>query len=175
MPLRSLEILRAEHRAIAKALADLEGLIDDFLADVEVPEASRQAFNRVADFFAHDFLVHIRREDVGLLPSVAARLSEGTAALLDDHAEISSLYCGLLAGIRELGRRAATTGPAAARIRDFGRALIEEMREHQRREERTLFPLVESLLTEADDERIVARFEDIAANPHAYSDACCGN
>ena len=170
MPLRSIEILRAEHRAIEKALVELEGLIDDFLTDDEVPEASRQAFHRLADFLAHDLLIHIMREDVGLLPSVEARLSETDARLLDDHEEITRSYHGLLAGIRELGRQPATADPPAIRIRDFGRALIEELREHQCREERTLFPLVENLLTEQDDEQIVARFKDIAARPQAFFD-----
>jgi len=167
MPLRSIEILIGEHRQVDKVLEELEGLIDEFLTNPEVPDAAKQALGKVVDFFAQDLILHIQKEDQALFPALEKFLprEQGPlAVMLHEHHEITEAYRGLREGVAVLDQHPATNGPAAGRIRDHGRALIHYLRTHLFKEERVLFPFAEGHLSQEDDREIARRFEEIRAN-----------
>jgi len=167
MPLRSIENLLAEHREVEKVLADLEGLLDDFLTNAEVPDSSKQALRDIADFLARGLILHIKKEDDGLFPALEKFLPRGAgplAVMLEEHREITQLYLGLRDGVAGLDQSRATSAPSAVRIRDNGRPLIHLLRAHLSKEERILFPFAEGHLSEEDDRRILEKYDEIVAH-----------
>jgi hemerythrin-like domain-containing protein len=167
MALRSIDILVSEHRAVEKAITELEGLIDEFLVNSEVPGVSKQALGEIADYLSRHLLLHIEKENQALFPVLEKFLSPEAGPLtvmLDEHLQIARSFCGLRGGVLELDQHPATGGPAAARIRDHGRTLIYELRNHLLKEERVLFPFAEGHMSEEDDRWIVERFEEIVSN-----------
>ncbi len=164
MPLQSIDTLLGEHRAVSEVLDQLEGLIDDFLMNAEVPDAAKQSLGNVADFLARDLVLHIRKEDHGLFPVLERYLPRNQgpiAVMLFEHQDISQTFQGLQQGVSELDRHPSAGGPAAAKIRDDGRRLIQELRSHLFKEERVLFPFAESHLSEAEDREVVESFRQI--------------
>jgi regulator of cell morphogenesis and NO signaling len=171
MALRSVEILIAEHRAVETALEELEGLINDFLTNSEVPDAAKQALGNLSDFLSRDLALHIRKEDDALFPALEKFLprEQGPLAVMShEHREITQENQALRDGVAGLAEHPSTAGQAAAQIRDHGRSLVQELRSHLFKEEHVLFPLAEARLGEKEDREIVARFEAIASNPGAY-------
>lgn len=171
MALQSIAVLVAEHRQVERVLAELEGLLDDFLTTAEVPDASKQALGDIADFLARDLALHIKKENDGLFPALERfllREAGPLAVMRDEHQDITRSYQGFSDGVSNLDQHPASGGPAAARIRDHGRALLRELRTHLFKEERVLFPFAEGHLSEEDDRRMVEKFEEIVANPSPY-------
>lgn len=168
MALRSIDILIAEHRAVENVLRELEGLIDDFLTNAEVPDAAKQALGGVSDYLARDLLLHIQKEDHGLFPALERFLGREQgpiAVMLHEHQEITQAHQGMREGVADLDQHPSTTGRAAAQIRDQGRWLIQELRSHLFKEEHILFPFAETRLSEKEDQEIVKKFEALAAAP----------
>jgi len=168
MALESINTLIAEHRAVAKVLDQLEGLIDDFLTNAEVPDAAKQSLGSISDFLAQDLVLHIRKEDHGLFPVLERYLPRHQgpiAVMLFEHQDIAQSFQGLQQGVSELDQHPSAGGPAAAKIRDEGRRLIQELRTHLFKEERVLFPFAETHLSEAEDQEIVEQFRKIATKP----------
>ncbi len=168
MALESIGTLIEEHRAVEKALDQLEGLIDDFLTSAEVPDAAKQSLGEISDSLAKDLLLHIQKEDHGLFPVLERYLPRNQgpiAVMLYEHQDISQVFQGLQQGVGELDQHPSAGGPAAAKIRDDGRRLIQELRSHLFKEERVLFPFAETHLSEKEDQEIVAKFRVLAAKP----------
>ncbi len=168
MALRSVEILVSEHRAVENVLAELEGLIDDFLANPEVPDAAKQSLGNISDFLARDLILHIRKENEGLFPALEKflpRQQGPIAVMLHEHEGITRAHLGLREGVADLEQHPSTGGSAAARIRDNGRRLIQELRAHLFKEEQVLFPFAEARLSEQEDRDIVKKFEALVAAP----------
>jgi hemerythrin-like domain-containing protein len=166
MACRSVEILISEHRAVEKVLEELEGLIDDFLTNPEVPDAAKQALGDISDYLARDLILHIQKEDQGLFPVLERYLPRAQgpiAVMLHEHEEIAQTQRDLRQGIAELEQHPSTGGSAAAQIRDHGRWLIQELRSHLYKEERILFPFAEGRLSEEEDQEVVNQFAAIAA------------
>jgi len=169
MALRSVGILVAEHRAVENVLKELEGLIDDFLTNTEVPDAAKQALGNISDYLARDLLLHIQKEDHGLFPVLERYLprEQGPiAVMLHEHQEITQAHLDLRKGVAELEQHPSTGGSAAAQIRDYGRWLIQELRSHLFKEENVLFPFAEARLSEEEDEEVVKKFEAIGTQRH---------
>ncbi len=166
MALRSVDILIQEHRAVERVLETLEGLIDDFLTNPEVPDAAKQELGDISDYLARDLVLHIQKEDQGLFPALGKFLpsNEGPiAVMLHEHREIDQTHRELASGIAELEEHPSAGGKAARQIRDHGRCLIQELRAHLYKEERVLFPFAENRLSEEDDRQILEKFESLAA------------
>jgi hemerythrin-like domain-containing protein len=162
MALRSVDILVAEHRSVETVLEQLEGLIDDFLTNAEVPDAAKQALGNISDYLARDLVLHIQKEDRGLFPVLERYLprEQGPiAVMLHEHREITQAHLDLRKGITELEQHPSTGGIAAAQIRDHGRWLIRELRAHLFKEENILFPFAEARLSEEEDQEVVKKFE----------------
>jgi hemerythrin-like domain-containing protein len=168
MALRSVDTLLAEHRRVENVLAELEGLIDDFLTNAEVPAAAKQALGDIGDILARDLVLHILKEDQGLFPALEKFLPREQvplAVMLHEHEEITQAFQGLRKGIAELDQHPSTHGRAAARITDHGRWLIQALRSHLFKEEHVLFPFAEARLGEEDDQEIVKRFQAVVPDP----------
>ncbi len=165
MALRSVDVLIQEHRAVERVLETLEGLIDDFLTNPEVPDAAKQELGEVSDYLARDLVLHIQKEDQGLFPVLGKFLPshEGPiAVMLHEHREIDQTHQELAKGIAELEEHPSAGGKAAGQIRDQGRWLIQELRAHLYKEERVLFPFAETCLSEEDDRHILEKFASLA-------------
>jgi regulator of cell morphogenesis and NO signaling len=170
MALRCVEILVAEHRAVENALEQLEGLIDDFLTNSEVPDAAKQALGNISDLLSRDLALHIRKEDTGLFPALEKYLprEQGPlAVMLHEHREITQENRALREGVADLDQHPSTAGRAAVQIRDHGRWLVQELRSHLFKEEQVLFPFAEARLSEEEDREIVQKFQSIASDPSA--------
>jgi len=168
MALRSVEILIAEHRAVEKALQELEGWIDDFSTNSEVSDAAKQALGNLSDFLSRDLALHIRKEEEALFPALEQFLprEEGPLAVMfHEHGEITGENQALREGVAGLDQHASSAGQAATQIREHGRSLIQELRSHLFKEERVLFPFAEARLGEKKDREIVEKFEALASNP----------
>jgi len=121
MACRSVEILLSEHRAVEKVLEELEGLIDDFLTNPEVPDAAKQALGNISDYLDRDLTLHIQKEDQALFPALERYLPRAQgpiAVMLHEHEEIAQAHRELRQGIAELEQHPSTGGNAAAQIRD---------------------------------------------------------
>ncbi len=167
MALQCVETLIAEHRSVEGVLTELENLIDDFLANAEVPDGAKQALGSISDFLAKDLVLHIRKEDYGLFPALERFLSREQgpiAVMLHEHAEITQAFEGFRAGVDALEQDRSTGGKAAVRIRDCGRRLIQELGSHLFKEERVLFPFAEGHLTPEDDQSVTKKFEALVAD-----------
>ena len=165
MALQSVDVLIKEHRAVERVLENLEGLIDDFLTNPEVPDAAKQELGEISDYLARDLVLHIQKEDQGLFPALGKFLpaNEGPiAVMLHEHREIDHTHHELAQGIAELDQHPSVNGKAAAQIRDHGRWLIQELRAHLFKEERVLFPFAEKCLSEEDDRQILRTFDSLA-------------
>lgn len=174
MALRCVDILVAEHRSVENILKELEGLIDDFLTNTEVPDAAKQALGNISDYLARDLVLHIRKEDQGLFPVLERYLprEQGPiAVMLHEHQEITQAHLDLRKGVAELEQHPSTGGIAAAQIRDHGRWLIQELRSHLFKEENILFPFAGARLSAEEDQEVVKKFEVIGSQPRVVESA----
>jgi hemerythrin-like domain-containing protein len=154
--MKVVETLKHEHRVIEHGLAVLEAIADRLEREEAVPQ------ERVAALlgFFRDFAdgCHHAKEEGLLFPELEAKgmpREEGPiGVMLQEHEQGRALQQQL--------RTAAERLEEAEACRQFVRAAREYsalLREHIRKENGVLFPLAEQMLSEADDEELVAGFE----------------
>jgi len=170
MPLRSIEILVAEHREVEKVLLRLEEAMDEFLTVTELPPASVQLLDEIARSLDRDLSLHIQKEDSCLFPVLHNYLPAGMgpiAVMMSEHELISAAFHGLTEGVGKLKSCPATNSPGACEVRDHGRELIHLLRSHLMKEERVLFPFAEEHMTGAEERAVLAHFEKLASGAPA--------
>jgi hemerythrin-like domain-containing protein len=113
MALQCVETLIAAHRSVEGVLTELENLIDDFLANAEVPDTAKQALGSISDFLAKDLVLHIRKEHYGLFPALERflPLEQGPiTVMLHEHAEIARAVAASAPERTRLSRTAPPVG-----------------------------------------------------------------
>lgn len=166
MAWRCIEILVGEHRQVEGVLEQLETRIDQFLTTAEVSAESQKEFQEIVKFMEKDLETHIRKEDEGLFPKLQRYFPPGMGPLVVmdmEHRQAEQALAGLREGARGLEASSAANGPAAGLVRDHGRTLIRVLRSHLMKEEQVLFPMAGARLTVAEDEEILAKYNEITA------------
>ena len=166
MALRCVERLIEEHRKVEAVLGELEAVVDEFLTSTDVSAESLQTLAGIGEFLSRDLVRHIQKEDTALFPALAKYLPAETgpvAVMLEEHAQITESFRGLLEGLAHLNGCPTVGSFGANEVRDHGRALIQSLRGHVDMEEGELFPVAESHFSVWDDSQILQKFDDIDA------------
>ncbi len=163
MPLFSLQHLLQEHCRTEEILKELETLLYELAVAPFPKESQRVAFARMMGLLNGDLTLHIRKEEQALFPALEAFLPSDTgplAVLCGEHEALqANFHCLWKAG--EPLWSEACPSEIAEKLRRFGRAAIQRLRDHIYKEDRILFPLVAQYLSEERDEEIVRRMEMI--------------
>ncbi len=154
------EALRYDHQVIERVLETLEKVTDRLEAgktvSTEVLEDSLDFLNSFVD------RLHIAKEENGLFPALRAAGGPEEHRLIDEmvteHHE-SRTYLEALSismeGYRQDDRTATT------RLVDSARGYAALQTEHIRKEEQTLFPMVDRLLSDKDQNELIGKFDQV--------------
>jgi hemerythrin-like domain-containing protein len=160
--MKATTILKLEHREIERVLAALEEACDRL-------EAGRPPgplfFEQAMDFirtFA-DRCHHHKEEDLLFTTMVErgfAREGGPIAVMLAEHEQGRAEVRRLSAAVARMG--AGEEGTEAELVAS-ARAYVALLSDHIRKEDLVLYPLADSVLTPADDEELVRRFDEVDA------------
>ena len=150
--------LHDEHLATLGMLEKLEGLLRrhprDQAPDVNGAEVKNFLRNFVSTI-RQEMAPHFRFEEDELFPLLAARGEAGIGALLsEEHATILPLG-ERMATIAGTARGSRLQTAAWSEFHQLGNELIERLTSHVQKEEMALVPMLESLLEDQDDSRLV--------------------
>jgi hemerythrin-like domain-containing protein len=168
----ALRIIKSEHRSIAAILDGLGHFVDLGLAGKPLPDARVfRAMLQYLDLFAER--MHHPKEDKYLFASVRLRTHDADA-MLDRLQEEHSWDLGAIRAMEQAFLRYEEGGADffdafARKVQDYARFHSE----HMRNEEKVIFPIAETVLTEEDWREIDAAFEahqDPLASPDQERD-----
>jgi iron-sulfur cluster repair protein YtfE (RIC family) len=150
--------LHDEHLATLTMLEKLEGLLRRHPRD-QPPDANGvELKNFLSNFVStvrQEMTPHFRFEEDELFPLLAARGEADIGGLLtEEHATI--LPVGeRMATLANTGRREGFQAPAWSEFHQLGNELIERLTSHVHKEEMALVPMLEDLLEDQDDSRLL--------------------
>jgi hemerythrin-like domain-containing protein len=158
--MQATEVLSREHRVIEVVLGVLEKAADALDRGREVP---RELLEKSLDFirgFA-DTCHHAKEEEL-LFPTLQQRgiPSEGgpVGVMLHEHEMGRGFVRGASEAFEAWSKGDRTKGPEIARNL---RGYVQVLRQHIYKEDNILFPMGDKVLDEADNARLVERFEEI--------------
>lgn len=167
--MRPTEILSAEHRVIERVLDCLEGIAATAARGPLDVEAADQAL-RVLRTFA-DACHHGKEED-RLFPRMKARGMPThvgpVAVMLAEHELGRAAIRGMSEGLASTKRGEAH---GTVRFVEDAHTYVALLRQHIAKEDQILFPMAESILTDADRSELLAEFasfehNDVGAGTH---------
>jgi hemerythrin-like domain-containing protein len=157
--LRSIELLRADHRDVLARLDALQRAVDARHG----PEAVQPVLEDAAAFFRTAIWALVWKEEDALFPAVKPFLppkGDAIAEMRRDHAE--------LRGANERFQRAASAylsgsgiGGTMDAVRESGAQIVALLRDHISAENRTLFAVADAHLGDSQDLQIVDTFKTI--------------
>ncbi len=154
------EILQGEHRVIEQVLDCLEKLIADTDRDSKLDSG---AARQMIDFFrGFADQCHHGKEEAHLFPVCEQRgfpAPQGpTAVMRAEHEYGRSLLKGMQSA---LDAAAQGNRQAVKAFSENGRQYLEFLREHIRKEDHCLFPMVDDVLTDEDQKALVKAFDKV--------------
>jgi hemerythrin-like domain-containing protein len=160
--MKATMILKLEHREIEKVLAALEEACDNLEARRPMePLFFEQAMDFIRTFA--DRCHHHKEEELlftRMIERGFPREGGPIAVMLDEHEQGRGLVRRLSAAVARLATGEEGTEPE---IVASARAYIALLSDHIRKEDLVLYPLADSVLTAADDEELVRRFDEVDA------------
>ncbi|MBI4285730.1 MAG: hemerythrin domain-containing protein [Chloroflexi bacterium] len=167
----ALDLLKREHDQATEQLNMLWGATLCIRLWASTPQAPIQEkgvvnVGKVLDFFDTKLRLHFRREEEVLFPLIEKHIGKDrspTQLLLAEHAEVWEGYARLKEKLFELqpeGTIKADEVPEA--VQEASRLVVNLLRKHIRKENETLLPLAQSLLTPEELDGMVAAFRDLA-------------
>jgi len=181
----SLQLLKEEHSEASKIIDEFEkGLILFKEKGYQLDDEINTAFKTFFNFFDEELLPHNRKEEKTLFPILHKRLIENgehspgeekvTAIdmMEDDHIKFIQLgtlvfnFLGLAPRLRDEQSQTFTYDVAYNNAKE----LVELLKLHIFREDTTLFPLAQQLLTKDEFAIILKDLHDLA--PHEHSESC---
>ena len=158
--MKSVEILRTEHRRIRLLLDALQALITDTESSGRIQEERANELMKLFELFADG--IHQDKEEQHFFPKLLQRATpekaEQIEVLLHDHKGERQRMMSMASHLTS-----AMFGEPIS-VREFLRDAKEYLRfhgDHMTHEGVLVFPLAESLLTDEDDLEIVGGFESI--------------
>lgn len=142
-----IEVLREEHRNIARLLRELEYQIEAFAK--EAPTNYDVIVGAAEYFLGYPDRCHHPKEDL-ILSKVAEAHPKAAAEIGDLSREHMDLHQQALRFHDKARALLNDTDVPRSEIVDAGRAFIDVQRRHMTREEQTFLPLADRLLTPAD-------------------------
>lgn len=139
------ELIRQEHQRVLEAVRRLESAC---VADLAV-DALQAAVGEFLDFFEAEIEPHMQREEARVYPLLEHYLPEGVGSadtMLREHETVRSL-AALLSQVR--GHLAARDARAASEASILTRDMATLLRDHIRKEDGVINPLIEQILRSA--------------------------
>jgi hemerythrin-like domain-containing protein len=160
------DILANEHRVIEQVLTCLEQLTVEGIANGCLDgDSARQALDFFETFADR---CHHAKEEQGLFPMLETKgfppQTGPTSVMRAEHEAGREHLRGMAA---EVDRAEAGDGVALLRFAHHAREYIHLMRQHIAKEDHRLFPMAAVVLTEADQERLLAAFERVERSQRA--------
>jgi hemerythrin-like domain-containing protein len=150
------EMLRKDHDQALQIVGLLHGAglcmrIAGTMSTAALEERGTNHLVKVLEFFDRDLRTHFRREEEVLFPAMENHLGRDkspTRLLLAEHEQIWRAYDELKAGVARLQQETGSKLQAVAlEVEQTARKLEVMMSDHIRKENDTLLPLAERLLT----------------------------
>lgn len=165
-----LDVLKREHDRVLETTGLLRGasLCLKFAtlgAESPLQERGLSHLSKVIEFFDKDVILHFQREEEVLFPALDKHL-EGdrnpTRVLLQEHEEWRRLYrClkGKMAQLEVEGQK--NTEALSAEVQEVNSHIEQLLREHIKKENESLLPIAQSLLSEAELEEISQKWRSL--------------
>ena len=160
------EILRQEHRLIEQVLYCPEKLVEQCAGSNQLPaDPAREAIAFFRDYADH---CHHEKEETHLFPALEAagfpREVGPTGVMLAEHEQGRSHIRAMESTVE-----AASAGDAegVTGFLDHARAYIRLLRDHIRKEEDCVFPLVHQAIDPVEQDRLTTVFERLASGQAA--------
>jgi hemerythrin-like domain-containing protein len=154
------DILANEHQVIEQVLGCLEQLTVEAVARHVLDGASAR---QTIDFFqSFAGRCHHGKEEQGLFPLLEAKgfpPHDGPTSVM--RAEHKEGHDHLLAMVEEVDRASAGDHAAVLRFAEHAHAYVHLMREHIAKEDHRLFPMAAYVLTDDDQQALLAAFERV--------------
>ncbi len=166
-----LDILKREHDRILDNLSLLRGAslcltLGNLTPQSVIREKGIEHLSKVLDFFDKDVGLHFRREEEVLFPALEKHFGvekSPTRLLLEEHGEVWRWYDRLKEKLVVLqGDGSGPSETVPAEIQDISSHIEHLLREHIKKEDESLFPLVKSLLGEKELEEISSKWKSIS-------------
>ncbi len=154
--MKSVEMLMHEHRVIEHGLAGLETIADHLARGESVPTDKVTALLDFFRVFADE--CHHAKEEEAFFPELEARgiPREGgpIGVMLHEHEEGQALQQQMRQALSDL-----SDATKRQQFVDAARNYIALLRQHIWKEDNVLFQMAQQVLTDADDVKLVERFE----------------
>lgn len=170
--MRATDILKEEHRVIERVLECLERMAQEARHSGHIP---RRAAREAIEFFRH-FADHCHhaKEEQQLFPLLEAKgfsATQGpTAVMRHEHVEGRDLIRGMLDAIEEAESDVASESAAVDKFVYHAMKYVDLLRQHIQKEDHCLFAMADQVITEADDEALLAAFDH--AERHVMGHGC---
>lgn len=158
--MNATEVLKTEHRAIERMLAIVEEAARRLHEGQDVdPDVIRSAIDFIRTFADHCH--HVKEEDT-LFPLLEERGmprdSGPIGVMLLEHEEGRDYVRGMAAAVEQY---AAGDKGAGAAIAENARGYVGLLRDHILKEDTILYPMADNVLSESDQEALVAKFDKL--------------
>jgi len=166
-----LDVLKREHDQVLESLSLLRAAslclrLGNITPESAVKDKGIEHLSKVLDFFDTVVRLHFRREENVLLPALEKHFGvekSPTRLLLEEHQEFWQRYDRLkqiLVKLRKDGGK--TSKGLSSKLEDISRQFERFLREHIKKEDESLLPLVRSLLDEKDIEEIAGKWKTVS-------------
>jgi hemerythrin-like domain-containing protein len=158
--MKPTEILSGEHRIIEQVLDSLQQIGQDCAAQGQLDGASaEQALDFLRNFADR---CHHGKEETHLFPAMEAkgfpRQGGPTGVMLHEHEQGRTHIRGMAAAIPQA---AAGSADGVAQFVKHAEAYVALLREHIEKEDHCLFSMADQSLTEDDQQRLLAAFQQV--------------
>lgn len=158
-----LDILKREHDRVLETLGLLRGAslclkLGALGAQSPIKDRGLGHLQKVIEFFDKDVTLHFKHEEEILFPALNKHLGEGknpTKLLLQDHQDWWQWYRRLKEATAKLEADGAeNTDALCTEVQEINTHIEQLLKEHIKRENESLLPMAQSLLSQAELEEI---------------------
>ena len=167
-----LDVVSREHEEVLEQLGFLRAatLCLRLGTRASVPESSKvleqgmSNLRQVLEFFDKEVQLHFRREEEILFPALEKRMGKErspTQVLLAEHAQLWQWYERLKKKVKVF-QKGGSEHPVATEIYEIGNHIIGLLRGHIEEENKSLLPIAQSLLEEAELDNISSKWQSLS-------------
>ncbi len=164
----SIQQLLDDHKYSEARFAELDALLGEVKLDSQWTPERVHIFERFADYFRVDLMVHMRKEDEILYPALEEFLPRDVGPLMvlrTEHDDIVSNF-NRMQNSYQLMLQGNMRPEVVQKFIFFGTTLLQLLRDHSYKEERVLFPMVARFLRPELDARIAGDMETLSRAAH---------
>jgi regulator of cell morphogenesis and NO signaling len=164
----SIQQLLDDHKYSESRFAELCELLEQFKLDNTWSPERVRTFERFAEYFRVDLMVHMRKEDEILYPALEEFLPRDVGPLMvlrTEHDDIVSNF-NRMQNSYQLMLQGNVRPEVAQKFLFFGTTLLQLLHDHAYKEERVLFPMVARFLRPELDARLAGEMETLSRAAH---------